>query len=256
MGLQESDVTDELPRVVTPTLIMHARKDRQFGLDESRVVAAAMPDARLVPIDAWHAYFFSWHQQIVPRMLEFLDAASTATLPATATPPPIRTVLFTDVVRNTPLLVTLGDAAWREIMREHESIVRDALAAHGGDEISTAGDSFFASFNSTAGALRCSIDLQRALAQRNETAEHAIDVRVGLNAGEPIADGKDLFGTAVTLAARIMSEADAGQILVHDVVRQLVAGKGFQFKEHGEFIPKGMDEPVRLFEVLWNEARP
>ena len=69
-------------------------------------------------------------------------------------------------------------------------------------------------------------------------------MRVGLNAGEPIAEDDDLFGTAVSLAARIMGQGDGGEILVSDVIRALVAGKGFAFTDRGEFIPKGFDDAV------------
>ena len=78
-------------------------------------------------------------------------------------------------------------------------------------------------------------------------------MRVGLNAGEPIAEDEDLFGTAVNLAARICGHAEAGQILASDVVRQLVAGKDFLFADRGEASLKGFDEPVRLYEVRWEE---
>jgi adenylate cyclase len=76
-------------------------------------------------------------------------------------------------------------------------------------------------------------------------------VRVGLNAGEPIEEDHDLFGTAVTMAARIMGQGAGGQILVSDVVRGLVAGKGFVFLERDEFVPTGFDQAVRPFEVRW-----
>jgi class 3 adenylate cyclase len=76
-------------------------------------------------------------------------------------------------------------------------------------------------------------------------------VRIGLNAGEPIAEDEDLFGTAVNLAARICGHAEAGQILASDVVRQLVAGKDFLFSDRGEVKLRGFDEPVRLYEVRW-----
>ena len=80
-------------------------------------------------------------------------------------------------------------------------------------------------------------------------------MRVGLNAGEPIAEEDDLFGTAVNLAARIAAKAEAGTILASDVVRQLVAGKDILFADRGEANLKGFDEPVRLFEVRWREGR-
>ena len=78
-------------------------------------------------------------------------------------------------------------------------------------------------------ALECAVAMQRAFAERNESAEEPIKVRVGLNAGEPIAEEDDLFGTAVNLAGRICSQAEAGQILAPIVVRELAAGKQFMF---------------------------
>ena len=78
-------------------------------------------------------------------------------------------------------------------------------------------------------------------------------MRIGLNAGEPIAEEADLFGTAVNLAARIAAEAAGGEILASDVVRQLVAGKGFLFSDRGEVELRGFEDPVRLYEVHWRD---
>jgi len=87
----------------------------------------------------------------------------------------------------------------------------------------------------------------------------AIRVRIGMNAGEPVAeddpDGRgDLFGTAVQLAARICAHAEPGQILVPIVVRELAAGKRFLFADQGEASLRGFEDPVRLYEVRWREA--
>ncbi len=87
----------------------------------------------------------------------------------------------------------------------------------------------------------------------NESAAEPIRVRAGLNAGEPIAEDDDLFGTAVNEAARITAKARGGEILVSDVVRQLAKGKDFLFADRGEVALKGFDEPVRLYEVRWQE---
>ena len=78
-------------------------------------------------------------------------------------------------------------------------------------------------------------------------------MRIGLNAGEPIAEESDLFGTAVNLAARIAAQAEGGEVLVSDVVRQLVAGKGFLFSDRGDAVLRGFEDPVRLYEVRWRE---
>ncbi|MCI0885573.1 MAG: adenylate/guanylate cyclase domain-containing protein, partial [Chloroflexi bacterium] len=127
------------------------------------------------------------------------------------------------------------------LLREHERMVREALKAHGGSEVKTMGDGFMASFSSATQGLECSIALQQAFAEHNETAE------------EPIAEDEDLFGTAVNLAARIAAKAEGGEILVADVVRQLVAGKEFLFNDRGDTELRGFEDPVRLYEVRWRE---
>jgi adenylate cyclase len=109
-----------------------------------------------------------------------------------------------------------------------------------------------ASFMSAAAAIECAIDIQRAFARVGEVdADRLIRIRVGLNAGEPVAEDGDLFGTAVQAAARIASRARPGQILVSDVVRQLAAGKGFAFTDYGRVALKGLSERFRLYSVDW-----
>ncbi|HKZ74994.1 MAG TPA: adenylate/guanylate cyclase domain-containing protein, partial [Steroidobacteraceae bacterium] len=91
-------------------------------------------------------------------------------------------------------------------------------------------------------------------AQHN--ADHpdaVINVRIGLNAGEPVREQNDLFGQAVQLASRICAQAEPGQILASNVVRELVAGKGFLFADQGTAELRGLEDPVRLYEVRWTE---
>jgi adenylate cyclase len=93
-----------------------------------------------------------------------------------------------------------------------------------------------------------------APAQHNESnPDSPIRVRIGLNAGEPVAEEEDLFGTAVQLAARIAAKVEGEEILAGDVVRQLAAGKGFLFSDRGDVALRGFEDPVRLFEVRWRE---
>jgi adenylate cyclase len=110
------------------------------------------------------------------------------------------------------------------------------------------GDGLMASFGSAQKAGECSIALQEAFASKEE---ESIVVRVGINAGEPIAEDNDLFGSSVILAARAAAKALGGEILVTDVVRQLVAGKGFLFNDKGETEMRGFEDPVRLYEIRW-----
>jgi len=156
------------------------------------------------------------------------------------------------------------------VLREHERITREVLKAHGGTEVKTMGDGFMASFGSVTKAVECAVALQKAIDERNRGVgaqqlvpprSHSktlprvaapLQVRVGLNAGEPIEEDGDLFGATVILASRIAAKAGAGEILVSDNVRSLSAGKGFLFADRGEFVAKGFEEPVRVYEVGWS----
>jgi class 3 adenylate cyclase len=115
------------------------------------------------------------------------------------------------------------------------------------------GDGFMASFGSVTSAMECAIALQRAFAEHTESMPEPLHVRVGLNAGEPIEEDGDLFGSTVILASRIAAQAGAGEILVPDTVRRLLSGKGFAFGDRGEFAPKGFDEGVHVYAVRWQE---
>jgi len=162
-------------------------------------------------------------------------------------------ILFTDMEGSTALTERLGDAGAQEVMRAHNARIRECLARRSGSEIKHTGDGIMAWFPSAAAAIECAVDIQRAFGREGENgADTMIRVRVGLNAGEPVAEEGDLFGTAVQAAARIAGRAQPGQILVSDVVRQLAAGKGFAFTDHGRVTLKGFAERFRLHEVEWN----
>ena len=254
------DVTALLPRVTPATLVLHRRQLPLPDVGLARGIASRIPDARLIVLEGTSGVpVVGDVDAVLTAIDEFLGQGEEAG--AGAEPPEagaFRTVLFTDVEGSTALTQRLGDAKARELLREHERMVREALKSHGGAEVKTMGDGFMASFSSATKALECAIAMQRAFAAHNESAEEPIKVRIGLNAGEPIAeddpDGRsDLFGTAVNLAARIAAQAAGGEVLASDVVRQLVAGKEFLFADRGKHELKGFDEPVRLFEVRWQE---
>ncbi len=252
------DVRSFLPQVKAPTLVLHRRGDRNVPISAGRAAAALIPDARFVALDGdiGHAYFGDI--SYVETIKQFLDEGrGAAPLVEGIEAGAFRTVLFTDVEGSTALTQRLGDARARELLREHERMVREALKSHGGSEVKTMGDGFMASFTSATGALECAIAMQRAFAEHNESAAEPIKVRVGLNAGEPIAeedpDGRsDLHGTVVNLAARIAAQAGGGEILTSDTVRGLVAGKQFLFADRGETALRGFEDPVRLYEVGWS----
>lgn len=172
-----------------------------------------------------------------------------------ATPPDsasgLRVILFTDLEAHTAIVQRLGDARGRVVLREHERITRQNLRAHGGTEVKAMGDGFMAWFGSAQAALACATAIQRdfaALGERNPDAA-ALRLRAGINAGEPIAEDGDLFGTSVITASRIATLAGGGEVLVANVVRELVAGKGFLFADRGEHALKGLEEPVRVWQL-------
>ena len=248
------DVTDRLPEVKVPALVLHRRDDPTVAFAGGRELAAGLPDAQFVPLtgnisNPW----VGDTEAILKAVNEFLAEDEAAEAPAAADAGSgLLTILFTDLVGSTALTQRLGDAAAQEMLRAHNTIIRDRLREHGGTELKNTGDGFMASFPSASRALECAIAIQKALAGYNDgRKEQAILVRIGLNAGEPVAEEADLFGTAVQAAARIAARARPEQILVSDVVRQLAAGKPFRFSSLGRFSLKGFRERQRLFEVVY-----
>jgi len=162
------------------------------------------------------------------------------------------TILFTDIEGSTALAQRLGDKPYHALLAEHNRILREQVARHGGHEVKSMGDGFMVAFASAARALACAVDIQKAFAHHNETVEAPIRVRIGLNTGESIEEAGDYFGTAVTLAARIAARAQGGQILVSEVVRA-VGGSlaGVEFRDAGRKQLKGIKGRQRVFEVVW-----
>jgi class 3 adenylate cyclase/pimeloyl-ACP methyl ester carboxylesterase len=251
------DVSDLLPAIKAPTLVVHSRDDRIVPIELGRELAAGLPDARFATIDGPHVPFDQEQSRKLQQLeLEFLlegtGVAAAASQPApgaTAAPGGLVTILFTDMESSTALTQRLGDEKAQELVRSHNTAVRDALKAYSGSEIKHTGDGIMASFPSARGALDAAIAIQRSL-----SGAEGPRVRVGLNAGEPVAEERDLFGTSVQLAARVCNEAEPGQILVSNVVRELAAGKQFLFSDRGDVALRGFEDPVRLYEVSWQES--
>jgi class 3 adenylate cyclase len=254
-AMRDTDVSELLSRVRAPTLVVHCRGDAIVPFESGRRLAAAIPGARFLPLDSRNHLPLPNEpaaEVLEKAMEEFLGEGEEPA--AGAAPSGLVTILFTDMEGSTTLTQRLGDAKAQEVLRTHNRIVRDALKAHSGSEVKHTGDGIMASFASASRALECAIAVQRALAQHNESAEEPIRVRIGLNAGEPVAEEEDLFGTAVQLAARICAHAEPGEILAPIVVRELAAGKGFLFADRGDVALRGFEDPVRLYEVRWREA--
>ncbi len=263
--LGETDVAGLLLKVRVPTLVVHRDEVIFPKVDLAKTLASRIPDAQLVVLNGDSLLPFAGDTDAVLAAIdEFLGEGEEAKTGVEALAADIvHTILFTDVEGSTALTQRLGDAKARELLREHERMVREALKAHGGAEVKTMGDGFMAAFSSATRALECAIAMQRAFVvgaglappegAASSAPTEAIRVRIGLNAGEPIAEEEDLFGTAVILAARIAAKAEGGEILTSDTVRGLVAGKKFLFADRGDTALRGFEDPVRLYEVSWRE---
>ena len=156
----------------------------------------------------------------------------------------LASVLFTDIVGSTEKQASLGDRAWNELVGRHHAIVRDALERWRGIENDTAGDGFFATFDGPARAVRCALDVI------DRVRDLGIEIRAGVHTGEcEVVDGKHA-GIAVTIGARIASDAGSSEVLVSRTVKDLTAGSGFTFEDAGEHELKGVPDRRHLFRVM------
>jgi class 3 adenylate cyclase len=153
----------------------------------------------------------------------------------------LATVLFTDIADSTALAIELGDRRWRDVLERHNALVRRELLRHRGEEVDSAGDGFFATFDGPARAIRC------ASAIVDGARELGLIVRAGIHTGEcEIADGK-VAGIAVHTGARVAEQATPGEVLVSSTVKDLVAGAGIEFIDRGAHELKGIPGEWRLF---------
>ncbi len=255
------DATPLLEDVACPTLVLQRQDVKAPSLDTARLLASRIPNAHLVLLEGdANVPQVGDVASVTQAINEFL--AADADVPSSQAPTApqaadTHTILFTDMEGSTTLADRLGDAAAQDVRRVHNEIVRAALGEHDGREIKHTGDGIMASFAAASSALDCAIAIQQGVATHQEAnPESPLGVYVGLNAGEPIVEEGDLFGTSINLAARICDHAEAGQILAANVVRELAAGKDFLFADLGETELRGFEDPVKLWELLWEPDGP
>jgi class 3 adenylate cyclase len=168
--------------------------------------------------------------------------------------PAMRAIVFTDIRGSVAQTMELGDEGHMAVLSAHNEIVRRALEQHTGREVKHTGDGIMAAFGSVSGAVEFGISAQRGFEAWNAKSEVALEVGVGISAGEPVtADNDDLFGAAVQVAARLCGVAEAGDIAVTVGVRELCLGKRFTFVDRGPVPLKGMPEPVQVYGVSWRD---
>lgn len=153
----------------------------------------------------------------------------------------LATVLFTDIVASTERAATIGDAAWSDMLSEHQGVVRQQLRIFGGQEVKTTGDGFLATFASPANAVQC------ARAIRDRVQASGLQIRAGLHAGELEVMNEDVAGIAVHIASRILSACGANEVLVSSTVRDLAAGSGLRLENRGPHKLKGLEDEWVLY---------
>ena len=240
----ENDVRDVLPAIHVPTLVAHRTGDQVVGVDAARHVAQHIPGARFVELPgADHSPFTGSSSELVALTREFLAEISREPTWESEPDRVLATILFTDIVGSTARAAELGDARWRMLLEEHHSTIRRQLARFRGEEMDTAGDGFFASFDGPARAIRCAQAIQEAVRPLG------IEVRAGLHTGEcEQVDGK-IGGIAVHIGARVAQAAGANEVLVSGTVKDLVSGSGIEFEDRGSATLKGVPGEWRLYAV-------
>jgi DNA-binding NarL/FixJ family response regulator/class 3 adenylate cyclase len=160
------------------------------------------------------------------------------------------TIMFTDVVGSTTLYDRYGDDEADARRARHFAVLRELVAAHEGNEVKSTGDGLMVTFASAVAAVRCAVEMQRA----TTGADDSLEVRIGIDAGEPLSEGGDLYGTPVIVASRLCDAAGPGEVLATQVVSQIAGPRVAEMmRPAGSFRVKGISESVATALVRWRE---
>ena len=236
----ESDVSEALPAIQAPTLVLSRQGDRHVRYEHGQRIASLIPDARFVTLPGDdHIPFAGGTDALLDEVEEFI----TGVRPRPIVDRVLSTILFTDIVGSTERAVSEGDRRWAALLESHHRIVRGELSRFRGREVVTTGDGFLATFDGPARAIRC------ACAIRDGVQALGLQVRAGLHTGEVEMAGDDIRGIAVHVGARIGAAARSNEVLVSHTVKDLVAGSGIEFGDRAEHELKGVPGSWRLFAV-------
>jgi class 3 adenylate cyclase len=235
------DVRELLGRITSPTLVIQRSDVTVLPVALGRYLADNIPGARLVEIPG---HDLLWWVGDVDTLLDEVEAFLTGT---TGVAPKrermLATLLFADVVASTERAAQIGDRRWRELLQTYHEVVSREIDRFGGRRVSTDGDGLLAIFQLPADGVRC------GAAAVGAVASLGIDLRVGVHTGEVEVVQDDVAGLGVHIAARVMSAAGAGEVLVSRTVVDLVTGSGIEFEDRGEHDLKGVPGSWRLFKL-------
>jgi class 3 adenylate cyclase len=233
----EIDVRPALPAITAPTLLLHRAGDRLVPVAQGRAMAALMPHARYVELEAAdHLAFIGDEGELLDEVEEFLTGVRSQRQPERM----LATVLFTDIVGSTERAATVGDRDWRRLLERHDELVRRELGRYRGREIKQTGDGFLAAFDGPGRAVQCAASITERVRQLG------IEVRAGVHTGECELRGSDIAGMAVHIGARVGATARSGE-LVSSTVRDIVVGSDLRFEDRGMAELKGVPGEWRLY---------
>jgi class 3 adenylate cyclase len=234
------DVRGLLASIRVPTLVLNRQHDPVAPGETGKYLAERIPGSRFIQLPgSAHAPWLGDAERFCTEVEHFV----TGVRPVEREPGAVRTILHCDIVGSTALAVSLGDERWSELLADYDTSADLAVGAHGGRVVDRTGDGFMAAFEGPVGAIRAAQRLQQ------EAQELDLQVRAGLHIGEVREEGGLLRGIAVHVAARVMSEAQGGEILVSETVRDVVAGANLSFSDRGARELKGIEGQRRLFAV-------
>ncbi|HME16021.1 MAG TPA: adenylate/guanylate cyclase domain-containing protein [Mycobacterium sp.] len=235
------DVRAILPTITAPTLVIHAREDPVVPVQSGRYLADHIPGARYLEVEGVDAApWFTEPDRILTGIEEFLTGSHAAPSPSHRA---LRTVLFTDIVASTARAAASGDQRWRAVLQRFGEITADLAERFGGTVVKSTGDGHLATFDGPTQAIRC------AEALRADVETLGIQIRAGIHTGECELLDTDIGGLAVHIAARILGQAGAGEILVSRTVRDLVVGSGTGFEDRGSVELRGVPGTWQLLAV-------
>lgn len=236
------DISDILPSISVPTLIIHKIGDVTVNVEGGRNLAANIPNARLVELPGRD--HLPWVGESAHLILTEIEQFLTGEKTTSSLERKLATVMFTDIVGSTQQVETLGDQAWGDLQDQHDKLVRQELRRFQGKEVRWTGDGFLASFDTPARSIFC------ARAIINGVRSLGVEVRVGIHTGEIEFVNDDIRGMAVHIAARVSGHAQGGEILVSRTVKDLVAGSQIAFEYAGTYTLKGIPEEWQLYRVI------
>jgi class 3 adenylate cyclase len=240
------DIRSILATIAVPTLVIHARGD-PMPVQCGRYLADHIPGARYLEVDGVdHAPWFTDPDRILTGIEEFLTGSHAAPSQSHRA---LRTVLFTDIVASTQRAAATGDERWRAVLQRFGEITTELAERFGGTVVKSTGDGHLATFDGPTQAICC------AEALRADAETLGIAIRAGIHTGECELMDSDIGGIAVHIAARILGQAGADDIIVSRTVRDLVVGSGTSFEDRGSVELRGVPGTWQLLAVDRHGAR-